>query len=266
MARMVTVGAAQVAVTADVNENVHKVAAFLAAARRRRVQLLVFPETMLSGYGPSHWKEREPDPRMLRRRMDDVAALVRKARVAAVLGTSDRRAGRWYNAAYFLDSTGRRIARYAKMHLTGGDAEVYAPGQSLDVVRWRGIRFGQQICLDMRFPESWRLLRLKGAQVVLHSVAAFGSDAWKVPVLEGTLRCRAAENGLMIVSANAAGPIQMVASAIVDGRGLLLAQANREIEELIVAPLDLTRPRTTYDAQRRTDSYLLREVKTGRWY
>jgi len=118
----------------------------------------------------------------------------------------------------------------------------------------------------MRYPETWRLLRLKGAQVILHPVHGAGADAWKVPVLEGTLRCRAVENGLFIVSANCAGPIQIVASAIVDGRGLLLAQANREVEELITARIDFRRPRHTFERDRRTDCYALQDLTTGRSY
>ena len=266
MTRPITAGAAQAFVTADVADNLKKAISFMRQARRRGVELLVFPETILSGYGPEHWKEREPDPRVLRAALADVAAQARANRMAVAVGTSDRRGGRWFNTMHLLDRTGRRIARYDKMHLTGGDATVYAPGQTLRVVRWRDVRVGLQICLDMRYPETWRLLCLKGSQVVLHSVAAFGSDAWKVPVLEGTLRCRAAENGLFIVSANCAGPIQMVASAIVDGRGLLLAQANREVEELITAPLDFRRPTSTFHRQRRTDSYALKELRTGRSY
>ena len=69
MPRTLNVGAVQALITADVQENLHKVAAFIQEARRRRVELLVFPETMLSGYGPLHWKEREPDPVTLRRRV-----------------------------------------------------------------------------------------------------------------------------------------------------------------------------------------------------
>ena len=266
MPRSIIVGAAQAFISGDIQGNLRRIVSFVKQAKRQGVQLLVFPECMLSGYGPKHWEDGPPSPRALTEAMGEVARQAKAFSMALAVGTSDRRGGNWYNVVHFLDPTGKRIARYAKVQLTGGDAEVYAPGQSLRPVRWRGIRFGLQICLDMRYPETWRLLRLKGAQVILHSVCGFGSDPWKVPVLEGTLRCRAAENGLFIVSANCAGPIQIVASAIVDGRGLLLAQANREVEELITARIDLRRPRHTFEQNRRTDIYAVQELRTGRGY
>jgi len=266
MPRGITVGAAQAFITGDVRKNLRCILSFVKEAKQRGVQVLVFPECMLSGYGPKHWEAGPPAPRALNEAMREAAAQAKRHLIALAGGTSDRQRGKWYNVIHFIDQTGRRIGRYAKVHLTGGDAKVYAPGQGLRVVRWRGIRFGMQICLDMRYPETWRLLRLKGAEVILHSVAGFGTDAWKVPVLEGTLRCRAAENGLFIVSANCAGPIQIVASAIVDGRGLLLAQANREVEELITARIDFSRPRHTFEKDRRTDFYALKDLRSGRAY
>ena len=58
--------------------------------------------------------------------------------------------------------------------------------------------------------------------------------------MEGTLRCRAAENGYHIVSCNNAGPIPMMVSAIYNPDGLVLAKANYAMNELIVANIDVS--------------------------
>ena len=143
------------------------------------------------------------------------------------------------NRALIIGPNGRQRAVYDKVHLTSLDAQLFEPGRQLEVWRLGGVRLAAQICLDMRVPEAWRTLKQRRAQVVAHPSAAIGGAEWKVPVLEGVLRARASENGLFIVSANSAGPIQMVKSAIYDPHGLILAQANYGTEQLIDAELEL---------------------------
>lgn len=93
------------------------------------------------------------------------------------------------------------------------------------------------ICMDMRYPELWRLMRKEGVQLMLHLLAAYGGKEWKVPVLDGTMRSREAENGYYIVSCNNAGPVPMMISAIYNPRGLIVSKANYAVEEMIVGDL-----------------------------
>ena len=104
---------------------------------------------------------------------------------------------------------------------------------------------GLQICYDQRFPEPWRVLALRGAQVVLHcSNACVPGDTWKIPVIEAHLRSRAAENGFFVVSVNHGGPSQNWGSVIYDPHGLEVARAGYDCEELVPADPDLTRVST----------------------
>jgi deaminated glutathione amidase len=106
-----------------------------------------------------------------------------------------------------------------------------------------GLPLGMSICYDLRFPELYRILALRGARVVAVP-AAFTlpttRDHWEV-----LLRARAIENQAFMVAANQIGPHpgghrSGGRSMIVDPWGTVLAQA-QDCEGHIVADLDLER-------------------------
>lgn len=113
-----------------------------------------------------------------------------------------------YNTAVVIDPMGEIIARYSKIHmfdvvLDGSDeyreSATITPGSEIVITEIDGIPVGLAICYDLRFPELFRILALKGAQAVILP-AAFtlmtGKDHW-----ETLIRARAIENGLYMIAA-----------------------------------------------------------------
>jgi deaminated glutathione amidase len=125
-------------------------------------------------------------------------------------GESDRRV---VNASLLYDDTGRRVARYDKIHLfdvtVPGRNERYleskhvTPGESVVVADTPVGRLGMSVCYDMRFPELYRALVSRGAEW-LAMPAAFtvptGLAHW-----ETLLRARAIENLCYVVAPAQAG-------------------------------------------------------------
>jgi len=112
-----------------------------------------------------------------------------------------------YNTAVVIDPQGAIIARYSKIHMfdvvLGGGEEyrestTVTPGDEIVVTEIDGIPVGLAICYDLRFPELFRILALKGAQAVILP-AAFtlmtGKDHW-----ETLIRARAIENELYMIA------------------------------------------------------------------
>lgn len=251
-------GCAQIFVTDDVQKNLEKYITFIHKADSQGVKILVFPETSLSGYGPIHYKEKPMPPKEV---MEDILRKVRdtarETGVWVIAGTSTYREDGIYNDIHLIDNRGEIRATYAKAQLTGGDATFYQPGKEISTYQAGGMKFGLEICYDIRFPEPWRIQALDGAQIIFHSSQACGNSSWKIPVWEGHLRSRAAENGIWVVSCNAAGPIQMGKSYIIDPDGLVVAQSNQDNEELITGVVDLSRENRVNIERRRTDLYRL---------
>jgi predicted amidohydrolase len=77
-----------------------------------------------------------------------------------------------YNTTVVIDPTGEIIARYSKIHMydvvLDGVAEyqesaTVTPGDEIAITEIDGIPVGLTICYDLRFPELFRILALKGA-------------------------------------------------------------------------------------------------------
>jgi deaminated glutathione amidase len=125
-------------------------------------------------------------------------------------GDSDRRVA---NTSLLYDGTGKRVARYDKIHLfdvtVPGRNERYleskhvTPGESVVVADTPVGRLGMSVCYDMRFPELYRALVSRGAEW-LAMPAAFtvptGRAHW-----ETLLRARAIENLCYVVAPAQAG-------------------------------------------------------------
>ncbi|MBO4473725.1 MAG: carbon-nitrogen hydrolase family protein [Clostridiales bacterium] len=106
------------------------------------------------------------------------------------------------NSVVFFDRRGEEILHYSKVHTCAFDAEaVLQPGDDfyvadLDIGR-DTVRIGSMICFDREFPESARILMLKGAEVIL----APNACPMEINRL-AALRARAYENMVAVATCN----------------------------------------------------------------
>jgi predicted amidohydrolase len=153
------------------------------------------------------------------------------------------------NTSAHLDPRGEIAAIYRKIHLFDveidggvyGEASTYAPGEEIVTTTLEpGTTAGLSICFDLRYPELYRILALRGAQL-LTVPSAFTlrttRDHW-----ETLLRARAIENQCFVVAPNQIGdhPGGLRSggrSLIVDPWGVVLAGA-ADNEGVIAAELD----------------------------
>ena len=141
-----------------------------------------------------------------------------------------------YNVASLFDRAGAIVWEYRKTHLPPNELWQVNAGNTLNVFDTDFGRIGAQICYDIMFPESARVLSLMGAEVVFHPTAGYG---WYDDIGEATLRTRANDGSMYIVTAknhihNAAGH-----SSVIDHWGLVLADAGFYPNRLVWAEADL---------------------------
>lgn len=249
MNSVLKVAALQMPALDDVKANMKRIAEGIIRAAEAGVRLLVTPECCLSGYLP----DENLDLALLADAQAELVELSSAHRMWFALGTTVAREDAWRNAALLFSPTGALVARYDKTHMMPADTSVFEPGDSLPVFTQGDWTFGIQICFDMRFPENWRILRRKGAEMVLHLSNASTCAGWKVPVLEGAVRSRAAENGMFVISANDSRVPQMMVSSIVDPDGRDLARAPLNETALLIADLDHSKVSDDFVSRRRTD-------------
>jgi predicted amidohydrolase len=175
------------------------------------------------------------------------------------------------NTSVHIGPDGELRAAYRKLHMF--DVEVAGrryeesaleqPGDEIVLTHTAdGVQLGMSICYDLRFPELYRILAIRGARVIAVPAAftlATTRDHWEV-----LLRARAIENQCFVIAANQVGAHpgghqSGGRSMIVDPWGIVLAQAGDRAGH-IVADLDLDglseiRTRLPVLAGRRPDSY-----------
>jgi predicted amidohydrolase len=170
-------------------ETVGRLVHLLERAANAGAELAVFPELALTTFFP-RWAlegEREIDafyerqmPGPETRPLYDAA---RRLKIGFALGFAElgeeHGRQRRFNSMDLVNAEGVPIGRYRKMHIPGSDAaqagvtthlerRYFEPGDlGFPVFTFRGVRIGLSLCNDRRWPETYRMLCLNGAQVVL---------------------------------------------------------------------------------------------------
>ena len=106
------------------------------------------------------------------------------------------------NSVVFFDRKGKEILHYSKVHTCAFEAEaMLEPGDDFYVAELDigndVIRFGSMICFDREFPESARILMMKGAELIL----APNACPMEINRL-AALRTRAYENMVAVATCN----------------------------------------------------------------
>ena len=204
-------------------------------------QLVVAPELLLAADGPlltglPAWglQAATPIPGPVTTR---IAALARETGLWLVPGTvlelSDQ--GDIYNTAVVASPDGELVARYRKI-FTWQPYEKCVPGKEFVTFEIPRVgRVGLAICYDGSFPETFRQLAWLGAEVVLQPTLTTTRDREMELVCA---RANAFTNQVFVVNVNAADPVSVGQSLIVDPEGIVRQTAGGG-EEVLVDVLDL---------------------------
>jgi predicted amidohydrolase len=258
----------------DLDFDLRRIAKLIADARAAGAGLLVLPDAALGGYLADL---RHPDPEALPPALkpDDpllasVAALARD--MVVCVGYCEADGDDRYNAAACVTGDGV-LGRHRKVHLPAGEAVAYRPGDSFAAFDTPAGRLGMLIDYDKTFPESARSLALDGAEILACLSAWPTSLTNRAPRLTQDRQswlfdlydcARAAENQLVLVSANQTGAIGglrfLGQSKVVGPGGNILARtwgrAGLAVAELdVAAQVAAARRVLRHLDERRPDSY-----------
>ena len=258
----------------DLDFDLRRIAKLIADARAAGAGLLVLPDAALGGYLADL---RHPDPEALPPALkpDDpllasVGALARD--MVVCVGYCEADGDDRYNAAACVTGDGV-LGRHRKVHLPAGEAVAYRPGDSFAAFDTPVGRLGMLIDYDKTFPESARSLALDGAEILACLSAWPTSLTNRAPRLAQDRQswlfdlydcARAAENQLVLVSANQTGAIGglrfLGQSKVVGPGGNILARtwgrAGLAVAELdVAAQVAAARRILRHLDERRPDSY-----------
>jgi predicted amidohydrolase len=273
MSRIITVGAAQLGPIQKEHTKtsaVDRLIALMRQASANGCDLVVFPELALTTFFPrwfvdditeaDHWYETSmPSPET--QPLFDEA---RRLSIGFSLGYAELTPdGHRFNTQILVEKDGSVIAKYHKVHIPGHEhhepdrpfqhAERYyfEPGpEGFGVWKAFGARVGMMICNDRRWPETYRVMGLKGVEMIL---CGYNTPIHYVPdpsqdILQGfhnalVMQSGAYQNGTWVVGVAKGGVEEGVDSlgqtCIVAPSGQIVAQAYTTGDELVVARCDL---------------------------
>ena len=239
-------------------------------AKGRGAQLVVFPELALTTFFPRYWmteaqaQERFFEPTMPNREVQPLFDEAKKLGIGFYLGYAELTAqGRPYNTAILVDQQANIVGKYRKVHLPGhSDLKPGVPFQHLEkkffdvgdkpwgVWQAMGARIGMALCNDRRWPETWRVMSLQSAEVVVLGYNTPSQNIhWNEPVHLRmhhhliTLQASAYQNCVWAAAAAKCGRedgFHMIGgSVIVSPTGEIAAQATTEEDEVIAVNADL---------------------------
>ena len=205
MRRLLQIALLQITPGDTLEENLEKGLQACRRARERGADLALFPEMWNMGYRlegrpAAQWKaEAIPAESPFVQRFGELAAQLQMAVGITLLeqyGAGVR------NTVILFDRWGQRKLTYAKVHTCDfGPERELTPGDGFPVAeldtRWGPVQVGAMICYDREFPESARILMLKGAELILVPNAC----PMEINRLS-QLRARAFENMLAIATCN----------------------------------------------------------------
>jgi predicted amidohydrolase len=303
MARKLNLAVAQMGPVhlADSRESVVlRLVEMLREAKGRGAQLVVFPELALTTFFPRYWMtEPTQIDRYFERDMPNAATRplfdeARKLDVGFYLGYAELTPdGRRFNTSILVDRGGDIVGRYRKVHLPGhAEHKPEAPFQHLEkryfevgdlgFRAWKTMdtTIGMCICNDRRWPETFRVLGLQGAELVVlgYNTPSVNIHWPEPPHLRMfthllLLQAHAHENALWVGAAAKCGAedgFHMIGgSCIVAPTGEIAAQSVTEDDEVLSFACDLALGDTfrqhvfNFAKHRRPEHYRLIVERTG---
>lgn len=250
------VGIAQLTSTANLQRNGEAAAALVRRAAAQGCEAVFFPEASDYIGGSPEQTVQLARPIAESPFMRELQRAAREAAIHVSVGVhepTDPPSSRVRNTLLWLDANGDVRNRYQKIHLFDVDVPggpVLRESNSVErgirppqLVHFRHLKIGPQICYDIRFPESALELRARGANVVVFPSAftvKTGRAHWRV-----LNRARAIDTQCYVLSAaqvgahDAQGLRRSYGHAIaVSPWGDVLAESEFDGEDLLVVELD----------------------------
>lgn len=279
MNRKLKVGLVQMSCTERVKTNWEKAVEYIARAAQSGAQIVLLPELFAftyfcatEDYKPFELAEPIPGPAT-----NELAKLAATLNVVIVASLFEKRAdGVYHNTVVVLNSDGRYLGKYRKMHIPDDpgyfEKFYFTPGDlGYKVFKTSAGNIGTLICWDQWYPEAARITALMGADILVYPT----SIGWSVQQDETTnaeqynawqtiQRSHAIANGIHVVSVNRTGLEGNMkfwgGSFVCNPFGMVLRQLSHDQEEIHVQEIDLSltsfyRMHWPFLRDRRVDSY-----------
>ena len=207
---MIRLALCQLRTELDQAETMTKAHRMVREAAQNGAEIVVLPEMFNCPYDRAYSKKFAALGHQ--EAVGDMSAWARELGVLLVGGSvPETEDGKLYNTCFVFDKQGHQIARHRKVHLFDVDlpgmrfkeSNTFTPGEAITVFDTEYGKMGCAVCFDVRFPELFRAMAVRGAKLIFLP-AQFnmktGPAQWDM-----SGRMRAVDNEVWVAGAAAAG-------------------------------------------------------------
>ena len=260
----VTIGLVQTSLSDDIHSNMENTISKIKEAADKGAKIICLQELYRTKYFPTDEKKdvtklAETIPGETTSTLSNLAKELRVVIIAPIFEVDG---GKHYNTAVVIDSDGKILGSYRKMHIPHDpffyEKSYFDVGNSgYKTFQTQDVKFGVLICYDQWFPEAARTLALQGADLIFYPSAIgylegdpLSQEDWHNS-WENIQRSHAIANGIHVASINRVGVEGNIkfwgASFVCDAFGRLIKRASETNEEVVVATLDISQNKRIQD-------------------
>lgn len=187
------------ACNAQIDKNIETIIDAMKESAQNNADILLLPECFITGYDlPMTYEKSISDDDI---RIAQICKKAKEYNIGVVLTSFTKGKTQPQNSAYIIDKSGEILMKYSKVHTCDfADEKMVESGTEFKVCDFEGIQLGIMICYDREYPESARILMLKGAEVIL-----VPNDCSSMKPRVQALSTRAYENMVAVAMANPNG-------------------------------------------------------------
>ncbi len=222
----------------DLDETLKRIDSLYETAKD--ADLVVLPELANSGYNFKDKTEAIANSETINnsRFVSYLKDKTKKYNQYIVSGFNELDGEKLYNSSLFIGN-GEIIGKYRKLHLFLNEKNIFEPGDlGLPIFKLGDYKLGMLICFDWMFPEAWRSLAVKGADIICHP------SNLVLPYAQQAVPVHSLINRVFTVTANRVGVegnlIFTGQSIISNPKGIVINRASTNKEEVIISEVDLS--------------------------
>jgi predicted amidohydrolase len=211
-----------------------------------QLDIVLLPELFDIGFSLENISEKLVDlaEPILGNTTGNLGLLAKKYQAAIIANTIEKDEeiqGRFYDTSFIVDQNGEFLGKYRKVFVYPKERFYFSPGRDYPVFDISGLKVGMSICYDHAFPELYRILALKGAQLITISSAVPYNYEHLIHV---RTRARAQDNQLFVAAANSVGKYNENESGfcgnsmVVGPRGNVIARLDDEKDKMLYCTID----------------------------
>ena len=228
----------------DIGSNIEKIAALFPQASN--AELVVLPELISTGYNFASRNDAYNCSEEIAKSkfVEFLVAVAKKQNQFVVAGMNEKIGTDLFNTSVLIGPNGY-IGKYQKIHLFLNEKDIFRPGiAGLPVFDIGFARTAMLICFDYIFPEVWRVVAMKGADIVCHPSNLITANAQKC------IPAQAFMNKIFIITSNRYGTEGDITfsgkSFITNPDARIMDQAVADQDAVHIVEVDLSEARNKF--------------------